>query len=70
MITTFAAVAHAAATSDQAATADMVLDVAVKEAVDLIKHGQVSAGRERLHRAGASADRILGQGRGAACGAS
>lgn len=52
--------AHAAATRDRAATADLLLTLAVNEAVDLIRSGQPGQAEYRLGRAGMAAERILG----------
>lgn len=53
-------VAAAAATTDRAATAEQLLDVAVKDAVRLLRAGRAGLAEYRLARAGAAADRILG----------
>lgn len=51
-----------AATTDRAATADLVLHVAVRAAIDLIRTGRPGRARFVLERARLSADRILGDG--------
>lgn len=53
--------AQRAATSDRATTADLVLSLAVREAVDLIREGRVGYAEFRLARAYRSAQRILGE---------
>lgn len=56
--------AHNAATKARQATADLVLGLAVKEAVDLIRDHRPGFARYRLQRAGMAAERILGSGSG------
>lgn len=51
-----------AATKDREATADLVLGMAVRDAVDLIRDNRPGYARFRLTRALMSADRILGGG--------
>lgn len=48
------------ATTDRAATADLILDVAVKTAVALFREGCPGRARFVLTRAAMRADRILG----------
>lgn len=52
--------AHAAAYRDRDASADMVLADAANKAARLIGDGSTEAAKAVLHRAGASAERILG----------
>lgn len=55
-------VAHELATRDRSQQADMLLDVAVKDAVKYLRQGLgVSAADARIMRAGVAADRILGR---------
>lgn len=51
-----------AATTDRATAADLVLHVAVHDAIDLIRDGRHGRARFVLERARLSADRILGDG--------
>ena len=51
------------ATADRQASADLVLSLAVTDAVDLIREGRVGRAEYRLARALASAERILGESR-------
>ncbi len=60
LVTVQAEDAHAAATDDRAAAADLVLQLAVNEAVDLVRQGDVGYAVYRLERARMSAQRILG----------
>lgn len=53
--------AHRVATDDRSMTADLVLSLAVREAVDLIRAGRVGRAEYRLARALGSARRILGE---------
>ncbi|MBA2952149.1 hypothetical protein GON03_19215 [Nocardioides sp. MAH-18] len=50
------------ATTDRRATADAVLDVAVKDAMRLVRQGQPGLAEFRLARAARAAARILGAG--------
>lgn len=53
-----------AATRDREATADLVLSMAVKDAIDLIRCGRPGEAHYRLERARLTADRILGTSSG------
>lgn len=53
--------AHRTATSDRGLTADLVLQLAINDAVDLIRDGRVGYAEFRLGRALRSAQRILGE---------
>lgn len=59
-LTLMAQDAHAAATRDRAATANLVLELAMQEAVDLIRAGRPGRAEWVLVRAGMRAQRILG----------
>lgn len=54
-------VAAEVATSDRNAAAHMVLDAAVKDAIELLRAGRPGRAEYRLTRAAMSADRILGR---------
>lgn len=54
-------VAGAVATTDREATADLVLDVAIKAAIRLYRQGRPGRAHYRLARALVQADRILGK---------
>lgn len=58
--------AHAAATRDRVATSNMVLELAVHEAAELIATGHSGRGEWVLVRAGMRAQRILGESTGRA----
>lgn len=60
-LTVFAETADALATRDREATANARLEVAVKNAVDLIRTGCTERARQLLERESAGADRILGR---------
>jgi hypothetical protein len=52
--------AHRAAYDDRAAHADLLLDLAVKEAIDWLRAGKPGYAEYRLTRAAMAAERILG----------
>lgn len=57
--------AHRTASADRTTAADLVLSMAVVDALDLIREGRVGFAEWRLARALNSAQRILGQSQGA-----
>ena len=61
LLTAFADTADALATRDRDATANARLEVAVKNAVQLIRIGCTERARQLLERESAGADRILGR---------
>lgn len=61
LVTAQADDAHAAATSDRQAQADLVLNLAIIDAIDLIREGRPGFAEFRLTRALISANRILGR---------
>lgn len=61
LLTAAAEDAHRTATADRQAAADLVLSLAIHDAVGLIREGRVGFAEYRLGRALASAQRILGQ---------
>lgn len=58
--TVFSDDAQGVATKDRSATADMVLELAVRDAVRLIRLGRPGRAEFVMARAGTSADRIYG----------
>ena len=66
LLTAFADTAHEVATTDRDAVADMILDRACKDAVQLLRIGQVTTARHRIQRVAIKADRILGHATGGA----
>lgn len=53
--------AHAAATRDRSTSADLILTLAVREAIDAIRAGRPGWAEYRLTRVGLRAERILGR---------